>query len=111
MCAMMQKLRVNSMPMKAPLSEYGCGRSIGMPRGLSQPTHSVKVGGMTKPEQTTGQFSTDIAASPQLTGAPQFRRQETQNDPVRTAMMIGLGIALLVFLGSMIAVLTMHAPA
>jgi hypothetical protein len=37
-------------------------------------------------------------------------RQEHQNDPVRTGIMIGLGVALLVFLGSMIAVLTMHAP-
>jgi hypothetical protein len=39
-----------------------------------------------------------------------FRRQEQQNDPVRTGILIGVGIALLVFLASMIAVLTMHAP-
>src|SRR5919109_5177568 len=46
MCAMMQKLRVNSMAMKAALSESGCSRSIGMPRCLSYLTHSVKISGM-----------------------------------------------------------------
>ena len=81
-----------------------------MPRSLSRSTHSVKVGGMTKPEQTAAQFAADISASPHLSGASQFRRQEQQNDPVRTGILIGVGIALLVFLGSMIAVLMMHAP-
>ena len=33
-----------------------------------------------------------------------------QNDPVRTGIIIGLGIVVLIFLGSMIAVLMMHAP-
>jgi len=40
-----------------------------------------------------------------------FRRQEQQNDPVRTGILIEVGIALLVFLASMIAVLTLHATA
>jgi hypothetical protein len=39
-----------------------------------------------------------------------FRRQREQADPVRHWTFIGLGIVLLVFLGSMIAVLLMHAP-
>jgi pSer/pThr/pTyr-binding forkhead associated (FHA) protein len=39
-----------------------------------------------------------------------FRRQKQQSDPVRNAMLIGLAIVALVFLGSMIAVLMMHAP-
>jgi len=97
--------------MKAPLSEYGCSGSIGMPRGLSRSTHSVKIGGMAKPEQTTDQFTANVSASPQLIGASRLRRQENQNDPMRTGIMIALGIALLAFFGSMIAVLTMHAPA
>jgi hypothetical protein len=46
---------------------------------------------------------------PKLMTSP-FRRQEQQNDPVRRGILIGVGIALLVFLGSMIAVLTMRAP-
>ena len=82
-----------------------------MPRGLSRSTHSVKIGGMDKPEQTADQLATDISASPHLTGAFPFRRQEKQNDPVRTGIMIGLGITLLAFFASMIAVLMMHAPA
>jgi hypothetical protein len=43
--------------------------------------------------------------------ASPFRRQMQQNDPVRNGILIGLAIVLLVFLGSMIAVLMMHAPA
>jgi hypothetical protein len=65
---------------------------------------------MTKPEQINAQFAADPAVLPPLTGTSPFLRQEQQNDPVRTGILIGVGIALLVFLGSMIAVLTMHAP-
>jgi hypothetical protein len=43
--------------------------------------------------------------------ASPFRRQREENDPVRNGIFIGLAIVLLVFLGSMIAVLMMHAPA
>jgi hypothetical protein len=43
--------------------------------------------------------------------APPFRRQREESDPVRNGIVIGLAIVLLVFLGSMIAVLMMHAPA
>jgi hypothetical protein len=42
--------------------------------------------------------------------ASPFRRQTQQSDPVRVGIFIGLAIVLLVFLGSMIAVLMMHAP-
>jgi hypothetical protein len=39
-----------------------------------------------------------------------LRPQRQENDPIRKAMFIGLAMVLLVFLGSMIAVLLMHAP-
>jgi pSer/pThr/pTyr-binding forkhead associated (FHA) protein len=39
-----------------------------------------------------------------------FRRQQQQSDPIRNAIFVGLAIILLVFLGSMIAVLMMHGP-
>ena len=42
--------------------------------------------------------------------ASPFRRQTQQNDPIRNGIFIGLAIVLLVFLGSMVAVLMMHAP-
>ena len=39
-----------------------------------------------------------------------FARHKDEKDPTRTAFLVGLAIVLLVFLGSMIAVLMMHAP-
>ncbi|HEU0209293.1 MAG TPA: hypothetical protein VFQ78_09980 [Candidatus Udaeobacter sp.] len=43
-------------------------------------------------------------------GSTPFRSPKQQNDPVRKAIFIGLAIALLSFLASMIAVVMMHAP-
>ena len=63
-----------------------------------------------KTEEIKAQFAADRAAQPHFANVSPFRRQEQQNDPVRTGIMIGLAIVLLVFLGSMIAVLMMHAP-
>src|SRR5262249_24132649 len=207
MCAIMQKLRVNSMAMEAPLSGSGCARSIAWERYLSHSPHSIKVSGMpkliisgfthelvdeaitigrgpdntivvndpsisahhaqlllegdtyrlkdldstngtrvngkpvsetvlriddrirfgaaearyesseatgskpsAKPEQIKAQLAADSAALPQLPSASPFWRHERQNDPLRTGILISLGIVLLVFLGSIIAVLMMHAP-
>jgi hypothetical protein len=45
-----------------------------------------------------------------FTSASPFRRQREEADPVQNAIFVGLAIVLLVFLGSMIAVLMMHAP-
>jgi hypothetical protein len=50
-------------------------------------------------------------ASAEFSNASQFQHQREEADPVRNGIFIGLGIVLLVFLGSMIAVLMMHAPA
>ena len=65
---------------------------------------------MAKPGQSKAQFAADTTAPPNFASASLFRRHEQRNDPVCTGIMIGLGIALLVFIGSMIAVLMMHAP-
>jgi pSer/pThr/pTyr-binding forkhead associated (FHA) protein len=64
-----------------------------------------------KPEEIKAQFAEAGTELPHLSSASAFRRQQEQNDPVRTGIMIGLGVVLLVFLGSIIAVLMMHAPA
>jgi hypothetical protein len=53
---------------------------------------------------------TKVAASTNFANASPFGRQKEQNDPVRNGIFIGLAIVLLVFFGSMIAVLLMHAP-
>jgi hypothetical protein len=55
----------------------------------------------------------DVEANTAASGfasAPAFRPQTEENDAVRKAMFIGLAIVVLVFLGSMIAVLMMHVP-
>jgi hypothetical protein len=51
------------------------------------------------------------APAADFANASPFRRQREESDPVRNGIFIGLAIVLLVFLGSMIAVLMMHAPA
>jgi pSer/pThr/pTyr-binding forkhead associated (FHA) protein len=63
-----------------------------------------------KPEEIKAQFAADTTAQPHFVGASPFRRPERQNDPVRTGIFVGLAIVLLAFLGSMLAVLMMHAP-
>ena len=42
--------------------------------------------------------------------ASPFLRRQNQKDPIRNALFAAAAVALLTFLGSMIAVLTMHAP-
>lgn len=60
----------------------------------------------------SGSEPEDLSAAPaDFANASPFRRQRQENDPVRNGIFIGLAIVLLAFLGSMIAVLMMHAPA
>jgi pSer/pThr/pTyr-binding forkhead associated (FHA) protein len=75
---------------------------------------SSEVGGskpLPKPEEIKAHFAEPGAELPHLSGASPFRRQQEQNDPVRTGIFIGLAIVLLIFLGSIIAVVLMHPPA
>ncbi len=53
----------------------------------------------------------ELSAVPaDFTNVSPFPRQKQQNDPLRNGIFMGLAIVLLVFLGSMIAVVMMHAP-
>jgi predicted component of type VI protein secretion system len=53
----------------------------------------------------------ELSAVPaDFANASPFPRQKDQKDPIRTAILVVSAVALLVFLGSMIAVLMMHAP-
>jgi hypothetical protein len=57
--------------------------------------------------------TTDVETSEapvDFTNTSPFRPHTQESDQFGKAMFIGLGIVLLVFLGSMIAVLMMHAP-
>jgi len=74
---------------------------------------SSEVGGskpLPKPEEIKAHFAGAGAALSPLSSVSPLRRQEQRNDPVRTGIFVGLGIVLLVFLASIIAVLMMHAP-
>jgi len=74
---------------------------------------SSEIGGskpLPKPEEIKAQFAEAGAGLPHLTSASPFRRQQQQNDPMRTGILIGLGIVLVIFFGSIIAVLMMHPP-
>src|SRR6266581_1487239 len=54
----------------------------------------------------------DLSAAPvDFVNASPFPRRKEQKDLTHTAIFVGSAIVLLVFLGSMIAVLMMHAPA
>lgn len=61
-------------------------------------------------EEITARPAELSAAPADFTNASPFRRQRQQSDPVRNGIFVGLAIVLLVFLGSMIAVLVMHTP-
>jgi pSer/pThr/pTyr-binding forkhead associated (FHA) protein len=63
-----------------------------------------------QPEKITVSPAEFSAAPADFTNASPFARRKDQKDPFRSAIFVGLGIGLLVFLGSMIAVLMMHAP-
>jgi predicted component of type VI protein secretion system len=53
----------------------------------------------------------ELSAAPvDFANASPFPCRKQQGDPVRNGILIGLAIVLLVFLGSMMAVLMMHAP-
>jgi predicted component of type VI protein secretion system len=53
----------------------------------------------------------EMSAAPvDFSNASPFPNRKKDRDPIRTAILAGAGVAVLVFLGSMIAVLTMHAP-
>src|SRR4029079_10008860 len=67
---------------------------------------SSEIGGskpLPKPEEIKAHFAEAGAEVPHLSSASPLRRQEQQKDPLRTGILIGLGIVLLFFLGSMIA--------
>ena len=63
-----------------------------------------------QPEKITA-LSAELSAVPaDFTNASPFPNQKEEKDPLRTAIFIALAVLALIFLGSMIAVLTMHPP-
>jgi pSer/pThr/pTyr-binding forkhead associated (FHA) protein len=103
--------RVNGKPVTERVLRFDDRIRFGAADARYESSEATGTRPLPKPEEIKAQFAADSAAQPHFTDASPFRRQEQQNDPVRTGIFIGLGIVLLVFLGSMIAVLMMHAPA
>jgi pSer/pThr/pTyr-binding forkhead associated (FHA) protein len=53
----------------------------------------------------------ELSAAPvDFANASPFPHQKSHTDPTRTSIFVGSAVVLLIFLGSMIAVLMMHAP-
>jgi len=102
--------RVNGKPVTETVLRFNDRIRFGAAEARYESSEAAEPKPLPKPEEIKARFAADTAAQPHLTGASPFRRQQQQNDPVRTGIFVGLAIVLLVFLGSMIAVLMMHAP-
>ena len=103
--------RVNGKPVTETVLRFGDRIRFGAAEARYESSEVSGSKPLPKPEEIKAQLGADTAAPPRFTSASPFRRQEEQRDPMRTGILIGLAIALLVFLASMIAVLMMHAPA
>ena len=103
--------RVNGTPVAETVLRFDDRIRFGAAEARYESSEAGGSKPLPKPEEIKAQLAEAGTALPHLTSASPFRRQQQQNDPVRTGILLGLGIALLVFLGSMIAVLMMHAPA
>jgi len=102
--------RVNSKLVTEAVLRFDDRIRFGEAEALYESSEATRLKPLPIPEEISTQFTEDSAAQSHFTNASLFRRQEEQNDLVSTGIMIGVGIALLVFFGSMIAVLMMHAP-
>jgi pSer/pThr/pTyr-binding forkhead associated (FHA) protein len=102
--------RVNGKPVTEAVLRLDDRIRFGEAEALYESSEGTRLKSLPNPEEISTQFTADSAAQSHFTSASLFRRQEEQNDLMRTGIMIGVGIALLVFFGSMIAVLMMHAP-
>jgi len=102
--------RVNGKPVTETVLRFDDRIRFGAAEARYESSEATGSKPLPKPEEIKAQFAADTAAQPHFTSASPFRRQEQQKDRVRTGIMIGLAVVLVVFLGSMIAVLMMHAP-
>jgi hypothetical protein len=64
-----------------------------------------------QPEGITAKSAELSTVPADFINASPFARRREEKDPLRVAIFVALALLALVFLGSMIAVLTMHAPA
>jgi pSer/pThr/pTyr-binding forkhead associated (FHA) protein len=103
--------RVNGKPVTETVLRFDDRIRFGAAEARYESSEAQGSKPLPKPEEIKAHFAEAGAELPRFSGTSFLRRQEEQNDPVRTGIIIGLGIVLVVFLGSLIAVLMMHAPA
>ena len=103
--------RVNGKPVTETVLRFDDRIRFGAAEARYESSDATGSKPLPKPEEIKANFAEAGRESPRLSGASFLRRQEQRADPVRNGILIGLGIVLLVFLGSLIAVLMMHAPA
>jgi pSer/pThr/pTyr-binding forkhead associated (FHA) protein len=65
---------------------------------------------LSRPEEITVKSAELSGVPADFTNASPFPRQKEENDLFRAAIFIALAVLVVIFLGSMIAVLAMHAP-
>jgi predicted component of type VI protein secretion system len=101
--------RVNGIPVAEAALRFDDRIRFGAAEARYEPdtTGSQPLPHLAEVEATPAELS---AVPADFANASPFPRQKDQKDPIRTAILAGSAIALLVFLGSMIAVIMMHAP-
>src|SRR5882724_2586249 len=97
-----------------PVAEAGLRFDVRIRFGAAEARYEPGMSGsqpLPQPEKTTVKSAELSAVPADFTNASPFPHQKEEKDPLRSAIFIGLAVLALIFLGSMIAVLTMHAPA
>jgi predicted component of type VI protein secretion system len=103
--------RVNGKPVTETVLRFDDRIRFGAAEARYESSEASGSKPLPKPEEIKAHFAEAGTEFSHLSGAAPLRRQEQRDDPVRNGILVGLGIVLLIFLGSIIAVLMMHAPA
>ena len=101
--------RVNGIPIKETKLRFDDRIRFG---GVEARFESDVTGSQPLPKiKEIGAAPADLSVAPvDFANASPFQRRAKDRDPGRTATLAVVAIAILAFLGSMVAVLTMHAP-
>ena len=101
--------RVNDLPAAETSLRFGDRIRFGAAEARYEPDMSGSQP-LRQPEKIIARSAELSAVPADFINASPFPRQREENDSFRTAISIALAVLALIFLGSMIAVLTMHAP-
>jgi predicted component of type VI protein secretion system len=101
--------RVNGLPIKDTVLRFDDRVRFGKVEArFESDVHGSQP--LPQPEEIAAATAETSAAPVDFANASPFPRRQNDADPTRTALLAAAAVAVLAFLGSMIAVLTMHAP-